>query len=101
MDKCKSCSAIPEACEYCMYNEKNADKYTKDTNDNIIYYTNEKYDNTSKKICPICKKVYTGYPAISRMDNKTLICSECGMGEIQDPFEEVLLEHGIEVVDIN
>lgn len=33
------------------------------------------------RICPICKKEYTGYPAISRKDNKTEICSECGLKE--------------------
>ena len=33
------------------------------------------------KVCPRCKKEYTGYPAISRVDNKTEICSECGVAE--------------------
>ena len=33
------------------------------------------------KICPRCKKAYSGYPAISRRDNKTEICSECGQAE--------------------
>lgn len=31
----------------------------------------------SKK-CPICGHEYTDYPAISRLDNVTLICPECG-----------------------
>ena len=30
------------------------------------------------RICPICGKPYRGHPAISRTDNKTPICSECG-----------------------
>lgn len=30
------------------------------------------------KICPICHKQYSGYPAISRLDNITPICSQCG-----------------------
>ena len=34
-----------------------------------------------EKICPICNKRYSGYPALSRKDNKTEICSECGMKE--------------------
>lgn len=29
-------------------------------------------------VCPICGKVYTGHPAISRTDNETPICSDCG-----------------------
>ena len=33
------------------------------------------------KKCPICKKAIKGFPAISRKDNKTEICSECGQYE--------------------
>ena len=33
------------------------------------------------KTCPECKKTYKGYPALSRKDNKTAICSECGTRE--------------------
>jgi len=33
------------------------------------------------KICPKCKKSYEGYPALSRIDNKTEICPECGLKE--------------------
>ena len=32
-------------------------------------------------ICPICGKEYTEHPAISRKDNVTEICPECGMKE--------------------
>ena len=33
-------------------------------------------------ICPRCKKrTYYKYPALSRRDNKTEICSECGNAE--------------------
>lgn len=32
-------------------------------------------------VCPICKTEYDSYPAISRRDNKTKICSECGVTE--------------------
>jgi len=40
-------------------------------NDEIVVY--EK--------CPNCKKYYTGHPALSRKDNKTDICSDCGTKE--------------------
>lgn len=29
-------------------------------------------------VCPVCGKEYKGYPAISRTDNKTEICPDCG-----------------------
>ena len=32
-------------------------------------------------IYPICGKLYFGYPALSRTDNKTLICPDCGVAE--------------------
>jgi hypothetical protein len=38
------------------------------------------------KICPICKKQIKGYPALSRKDNKTEICSECGVAEALADF---------------
>ena len=34
-----------------------------------------------KQVCPICRTEYTGYPAISRKDNKTYICPDCGVQE--------------------
>ena len=34
-----------------------------------------------ERICPKCGKTYTGYPALSRCDNKTEICSVCGTKE--------------------
>ena len=34
-----------------------------------------------KRICPKCGKAYTEPPALSRDDNKTLICSDCGTRE--------------------
>ena len=31
--------------------------------------------------CPKCKKEFTEYPALSREDNETEICPECGVAE--------------------
>lgn len=31
--------------------------------------------------CSKCDEYYTGYPALSREDNKTEICPECGIEE--------------------
>lgn len=36
-------------------------------------------NNTTK--CPICGSFYMGMGALSRRDNKTDICSQCGMDE--------------------
>lgn len=31
--------------------------------------------------CPICGKMFTDVPALSRVDNETLICPDCGIRE--------------------
>lgn len=33
------------------------------------------------RICPRCGRTYTEQPALSRVDNETDICPECGMME--------------------
>ena len=35
----------------------------------------------AKSICPKCGKKYTGLPSLSRRDNKTSICPDCGQDE--------------------
>ena len=32
-------------------------------------------------VCPRCGQSYTGRPALSRVDNETLICPDCGTRE--------------------
>lgn len=47
----------------------------------------KEFENVSNNIfkiypvCPICGEDYDGHPAISRKDNKTKICPNCGIGE--------------------
>ena len=36
---------------------------------------------TRAAVCPRCGKVYTDRPAISRVDDKTPICPDCGTRE--------------------
>lgn len=36
---------------------------------------------TRLAVCPRCGKPYTGYPALSRLDNTTEICPDCGTRE--------------------
>ena len=38
------------------------------------------------RTCPKCGKEYQEYPALSRIDNKTEICPECGMKEALEAF---------------
>ncbi len=49
------------------------------------------------KVCPLCGCTYTGVPALSRADNETLICPDCGTREalqsigISDEEQEKIL----------
>ena len=37
-----------------------------------------KYNVREIRVCPICGKTYGEAPALSRTDNETLICPDCG-----------------------
>lgn len=39
----------------------------------------EKYHHPA--VCPKCGQSFTEHPALSRLDNKTLICPDCGTRE--------------------
>lgn len=43
-------------------------------------------DTEKTRICPICGREYTDYPALSRRDNTTEICPACGVDEALDDF---------------
>lgn len=36
------------------------------------------------RVCPVCGKYYTDYPATSRRDNRIQICPDCGLKEAMD-----------------
>lgn len=40
-----------------------------------------KTETRTERICPKCGNTYTERPALSREDNETLICSDCGTRE--------------------
>lgn len=42
----------------------------------------------TRPICPKCGQIYNNHPAISRDDNKTKICSDCGNREAFEAFME-------------
>ena len=39
-----------------------------------------------ERTCPRCHKKYKDYPALSRRDNETLICPDCGTHEAFEDF---------------
>lgn len=43
-------------------------------------------DAEKTRICPICGREYTDYPALSRRDNATEICPDCGVTEALEDF---------------
>lgn len=36
------------------------------------------------RVCPLCGQTYTDAPALSRTDNETLICPDCGIRQALD-----------------
>ena len=38
--------------------------------------------------CPLCKNEITTWPAISRIDNETDICSDCGLTESLEQWKQ-------------
>ena len=45
------------------------------------------------RICPVCNKEYDDYPALSRKDNETEICPECGVVEALEDFASFVREN--------
>ncbi len=39
-----------------------------------------------ERVCPRCGKIYVQFPALSRRDNETLICPECGTAEAFEDY---------------
>ena len=40
-----------------------------------------KTEESMNRICPVCGREYHEAPALSRVDNATLICPDCGVRE--------------------
>lgn len=43
-------------------------------------------------LCPHCGQAYSGRPAISRADNKTQICADCGTREALESIGVITAE---------
>ena len=48
----------------------------------------DEFEIIEEKICPKCGKYIEDYPAISRVDNKTKICSVCGAKEALETLKK-------------
>lgn len=49
--------------------------------------------NIETWMCPKCHQETNGYPALSRTDNKTEICSQCGTAEaLEQAFKQGLIK---------
>ncbi len=54
-----------------------------------------KEDNVTRlSACPRCGKAYHEPPALSRLDNETLICPDCGTREALDSIGVAPAEQG-------
>lgn len=53
---------------------------------------------TERKLweCPTCKSFVRDFPAISRRDNKTEICSDCGTREAMEDFMKAKMQHALD-----
>ena len=49
-------------------------------------YNEERGTWQSYDVCPRCDDIMTEFPALSRRDNKTDICSNCGSVEAMEDF---------------
>ena len=38
-----------------------------------------KNNDREPRVCPLCGQTYTNAPALSRIDNETAICPDCGI----------------------
>lgn len=53
------------------------------------------------RVCPICGRSYLGRPAISRVDNETPICPDCGIRQALESIkvtDKAQQDHIIELV---
>lgn len=49
-----------------------------------VIYGEDVVKKIDERVCPNCGKIYKGRPALSRKDNKTSICPDCGTLEALD-----------------
>ena len=72
-----------------LYEEKNALDFIK--SGRVITTPILEYRLASGKDCPICHSKFLGIGALSRRDNKTEICSQCGVNEALEDMAKATL----------
>ena len=84
-DKTSTGEIIPTAFRFSsFFGDAKIFKSKKVANDTALNNIGTRTDEVRK--CPKCGKFYFGAPALSREDNKTEICPECGIREAMEPF---------------
>lgn len=80
---------VTKSIENMLYDEYKVEKITYDAlvNEVELLLSDIPYDE-----CPICGNSIGKYPAISRKDNKTRICSNCGTNEALTAFNNYFKE---------
>ena len=74
-------------CKSCNEPSDDVRKVYENMNKIIDKLTDTSMEVKRKTKCLMCKKEIQGFPALSRLDNKTKICSKCGMYEAMLTFE--------------
>ena len=59
------------------------------------------YDNETPKKCPKCGNWFLNYPALSRRDNSTYICPDCGVKEAMEDYMSSRKKEGLEEATAN
>ena len=83
LTKAKEESAEIETDEFNL-TEEEKEKLCSDYDDFIKQY--ESLKKEKENVCPICGRTYTEIPAISREDNTTEICPDCGTNQAIEIF---------------
>lgn len=60
--------------------------YDNESDEYVSIFKNLRSDSKIYTFCPKCMNIYFKPPAISRIDNITKICSECGIKEALEKF---------------
>ena len=45
------------------------------------------FETARERVCPLCGRAYREHPALSRKDNETPICPDCGVREAVEEEE--------------
>jgi predicted RNA-binding Zn-ribbon protein involved in translation (DUF1610 family) len=64
-----------------------------ETTEETVEETTELNVQEEENVCPICGRIYTEIPAISREDNTTEICPDCGTNQAIEIFSKIFTKY--------